>query len=165
MCCRCPARGNGSSPAPAFWGSTYLITTETLPDGYPVTFAALRALPAGLLLLARTRCLSPRAWLGRPFLLGTFNFAPFWVLLFVAAYRLPGGVVATFGALQAMIVLGLARGWFGTPIRAGAVAAAATGVIGVALLLHRPGGRPRPHRHCRGPWRGGLDGCGHSAQC
>ena len=124
--------------APAIWGSTYLVTTEALPDGYPVTLAALRALPAGLLLLAVTRCLPPRAWLGRAFLLGTFNFALFWVLLFVAAYRLPGGVAATLGALQAMMVIFMARGWLGTPIRVGALLAAAAGVLGVALLLIGP---------------------------
>ncbi|MGP6085484.1 EamA family transporter [Antarctobacter jejuensis] len=124
--------------APAVWGSTYLVTTEALPEGYPITLAALRALPAGLLLLAVTRCLPPRAWLGRAFLLGSFNFALFWVLLFVAAYRLPGGVAATLGALQAIIVIVMARGWLGTPIRAGAVVAAAAGVLGVALLLIGP---------------------------
>ena len=102
--------------APAVWGSTYLVTTEALPAGYPVTVAALRALPAGLLLLALTRCLPPRAWLGRVFLLGGFNFALFWTLLFVAAYRLPGGVAATLGALQAMMVIFMARGWLGTPV-------------------------------------------------
>ncbi|UYV37064.1 DMT family transporter [Rhodobacteraceae bacterium D3-12] len=124
--------------APAVWGSTYLVTTEALPEGYPITLATLRALPAGLLLLAATRCLPPRAWLGRTFLLGSFNFALFWVLLFVAAYRLPGGVAATLGSLQAMIVIFMARGWLSTPIRAGAVIAAATGVFGVALLLISP---------------------------
>ncbi len=130
--------------APAVWGSTYLVTTEALPDGYPVTLAALRALPAGLLLLAVTRCLPSRAWLGRTFLLGSFNFALFWVLLFVAAYRLPGGVAATLGSVQAMIVIVMARGWLGTPIRVGAVIAAATGVIGVALLLIGPEARLDP---------------------
>lgn len=124
--------------APAVWGSTYLVTTEALPAGYPVTLAALRALPAGLLLLALTRCLPPRIWLGRVFLLGSFNFALFWVLLFVAAYRLPGGVAATLGSLQAMMVILMARGWLGTPIRAGAVAAAAMGILGVAFLVIGP---------------------------
>ncbi|WP_323771907.1 EamA family transporter [Antarctobacter sp.] len=124
--------------APAIWGSTYLVTTEALPPGHPVTLAMLRALPAGLLLLAVTRCLPPRAWLGRTFALGALNFALFWVLLFVAAYRLPGGVAATLGALQAMMVIGMARGWLGTPIRAGAVIAAACGIAGVALLLLGP---------------------------
>ncbi|WP_417495562.1 EamA family transporter [Maricaulis sp.] len=125
--------------APAVWGSSYLVTSELMPAGYPVTIAALRALPAGLLLLALTRSLPPRAWLGRVFLLGAFNFALFWVLLFVAAYRLPGGVAATLGTLQAMMVIIMARGWLGTPVRAGAVAAAATGILGVAFLLIRPG--------------------------
>tara|TARA_R110000868_G_scaffold53744_2_gene168513 strand:- start:8024 stop:8911 length:888 start_codon:yes stop_codon:yes gene_type:complete len=124
--------------APAVWGSSYLVTTELMPAGYPVTVAALRALPAGLLLLALTRSLPPRAWLGRIFLLGSFNFALFWVLLFVAAYRLPGGVAATLGTLQAMMVIIMARGWLGTPVRAGAVLAAASGILGVALLLIGP---------------------------
>ncbi|MEO9778623.1 MAG: EamA family transporter [Sedimentitalea sp.] len=130
--------------APAVWGSTYLVTTEALPEGYPITLAALRALPAGLLLLAVTRCLPPRGWLGRTFLLGSFNFALFWVLLFVAAYRLPGGVAATLGSLQAMIVIFMARGWLGAPIRAGAVIVAAVGVLGVALLLVSPEARLDP---------------------
>ena len=124
--------------APAIWGSTYLVTTEMLPAGYPVTLAVLRALPAGLLLLALTRCLPPRAWLGRTFLLGALNFAVFWSLLFVAAYRLPGGVAATLGSLQALMVIVMARGWLGTRIRPGAVAAAVAGVFGVALLLLGP---------------------------
>lgn len=124
--------------APAIWGSTYLVTTEALPTGYPVTLAVLRALPAGVLLLAITRCLPPRAWLGRIFALGALNFAVFWTLLFVAAYRLPGGVAATLGALQALIVIGLARGILGTPVRGMAVLAALAGVVGVALLLLGP---------------------------
>lgn len=124
--------------APAIWGSTYLVTTEALPDGYPVTLAVLRALPAGLILLAITRCLPPRAWIARTFALGTLNFAVFWTLLFVAAYRLPGGVAATLGSLQTLMVIALARGLLGTPVRAGAVAAAIAGVAGVALLLLRP---------------------------
>ncbi|WP_170350023.1 EamA family transporter [Ruegeria atlantica] len=127
-----------TSLAPAIWGSTYLVTTEALPAGYPITLAALRALPAGLLLLAVTRCVPPREWLGRTFVLGSLNFALFWVLLFVAAYRLPGGVAATLGSLQAMIVILMAWGWLGTPIRLGALGAAATGVMGVSLLLIGP---------------------------
>ncbi|TMV03392.1 EamA family transporter [Ruegeria sediminis] len=125
--------------APAVWGSTYLVTTEALPQGYPITMAVLRALPAGLLLLALTRCLPGRDWLGRAFLLGAFNFAVFWVLLFVAAYRLPGGVAATLGAVQTLIVIALARGILGTPVRAGAVLAALTGIAGIAMLLLQPG--------------------------
>ncbi|TDK41360.1 EamA family transporter [Antarcticimicrobium luteum] len=125
--------------APAIWGSTYFVTTEFLPQGYPVTLAVLRALPAGLLLLLVVRHLPPRAWLGRVLLLGAFNFAIFWVLLFVAAYRLPGGVAATLGATQPLIVLGLARLAMGHPIRALSVLAALAGLGGVSLLVLRGG--------------------------
>ncbi|MGC9370507.1 MAG: EamA family transporter [Paracoccaceae bacterium] len=124
--------------APAAWGSTYIVTTEFLPAGYPITLAVLRALPAGLLLLAVTRCLPPRDWLGRVFMLGALNFAVFWTLLFVAAYHLPGGVAATATSVQALLVIGMARGWLGTPVRAAAVVAAITGVSGVGLLLLGP---------------------------
>lgn len=124
--------------APAIWGSTYFVTTEFLPQGYPVTLAVLRALPAGLLLLLLVRQLPPRAWLGRVLLLGAFNFAIFWVLLFVAAYRLPGGVAATLGAMQPLIVLLLARLALGSPIRALSVLAALAGLGGVALLVLGP---------------------------
>lgn len=124
--------------APAIWGSTYLVTTEALPNGYPLTLAALRALPAGLLLLALTRRLPSRAWLGRVFILGALNFAVFWPLLFVSAYRLPGGVAATLGAMQALMVIALARGLLGTPVRTAALIAAGAGVAGVALLLLGP---------------------------
>lgn len=121
--------------APIVWGSTYLVTTEALPDGYPLTVAALRALPAGLLLLAITRSLPPRAFLSRLFILGALNFAIFWALLFVAAYRLPGGAAATLGALQALMVIGFARFFLGTPIQGISVLAAIFGVFGVAILL------------------------------
>lgn len=124
--------------APAVWGSTYYVTTEFLPDGYPVTLAVLRALPAGLLLLALVRRLPGREWLGRVLLLGGLNFAVFWTLLFVAAYRLPGGVAATLGSLQALCVIFLARGWLGTPIVGLSVVAALGGSTGVALLVLSP---------------------------
>lgn len=124
--------------APAIWGSTYLITTELLPQGYPLTVAMLRALPAGLLLLLIVRQLPRGIWWGRVFLLGALNFSVFWWLLFVAAYRLPGGVAATVGAIQPLIVILLARGLLGSPIRALSIVAAIAGMAGVALLILTP---------------------------
>lgn len=130
-----------TASAPAIWGSTYLVTTEALPEGYPLTLAVLRALPAGLLLLVFVRRLPPLAWAGRLLILGALNFAGFWALLFVAAYRLPGGVAATLGAVQPLVVILLARLLLGTPVRAGAVAAALAAVAGVALLVLGPEAR------------------------
>ena len=124
--------------APAIWGTTYIVTTELLPEGYPLTVAGLRALPAGLLLLALTRVLPPKAWLGRVFLLGLMNFALFWGLLFVAAYRLPGGAAATIGALQPLIVLIFGHVLLGSGIRPLSVVAALSGAAGVSLMLLGP---------------------------
>ncbi|HYD65398.1 EamA family transporter [Azospirillum sp.] len=124
--------------APAIWGSTYIVTTELLPPGYPMTVAMLRALPAGLLLLVLVRQLPQGIWWARALLLGALNFAFFWAMLFVAAYRLPGGVAATVGSVQPLIVLFLAGALLGSPVRPLAVAAAAAGMAGVALLVLKP---------------------------
>ncbi|MCR8546863.1 DMT family transporter [Salipiger sp. P9] len=127
-----------AAAAPAVWGSTYLITTEALPEGYPLTAAMLRALPAGLILLALTRHLPRGLWIARVVLLGVLNFALFWWLLFVAAYSLPGGMAATVGAVQPLIVLGLSSLLLGQPVRRGAVLAGIGGLIGVGLLVLSP---------------------------
>lgn len=124
--------------APAVWGTTYLVTTEWLPDGYPLTVAALRALPAGLLLLAITRRLPPFGWIGRILVLGALNFAVFWGLLFVAAYRLPGGFAATIGALQPLFVMAMAHGLLGQTARPLTILAALAGAGGVGLMLIGP---------------------------
>ncbi len=124
--------------APAIWGSTYIVTTELLPQGYPMTVALLRALPAGLLLLLLVRRLPWGCWWGRSLVLGALNFSFFWAMLFVSAYRLPGGVAATVGAVQPLIVIALSRPLLGTPIRPLAVAAALAGIGGVALLVLKP---------------------------
>lgn len=121
--------------APAIWGSTYLVTTELLPPGRPLTVALLRALPAGVLLLAVVRQWPHGIWWVRSLLLGALNFSLFWWMLFVAAYRLPGGVAATVGAVQPLLVIGLARLLLGTPVRLLSVVAAVAGLAGVALLI------------------------------
>jgi probable blue pigment (indigoidine) exporter len=124
--------------APAIWGSTYFVTTAFLPAGYPLTVAMLRALPAGLLLLVTVRRLPFGIWWGRVFILGALNFSFFWAMLFVSAYRLPGGVAATVGAVQPLIVIALSRFFLGKPIKLLAVLAGLAGMAGVALLVLTP---------------------------
>jgi hypothetical protein len=80
--------------APALWGTTYIVTTQALSEFGPWTMAMLRALLAGLILLTIVRALPPRARLGRLLVVAACNFSVFWVLLLVAAQRLPGGVAA-----------------------------------------------------------------------
>jgi probable blue pigment (indigoidine) exporter len=124
--------------APIVWGSTYIVTTQCLPGFAPFTVAMLRALPAGLLLLLIVRQLPKgREWL-RVFVLGALNIAIFLSLLFVAAYRLPGGVAGTVAAVQPLFAVFLARVLLASPIRPSSIAAVLIGIGGVALLVLTP---------------------------
>jgi len=120
--------------APIVWGSTYLTTTELLPPGYPLTAALLRALPAGVLLLVITRSRPQGVWLWRTFVLGGLNFAIFLPLLYVAAYRLPGGVAATIGAIYPLMTALLAWPLLGQRVSTLTLLAGIGGVAGVAMI-------------------------------
>ncbi|MGC4894071.1 EamA family transporter [Micromonospora sp. DT31] len=125
--------------APVTWGTTYLVTAELLPPDRPLWAGAIRALPAGLLLLALTRQRPHGVWWGRAALLGALNIGVFFPLLFLAAYRLPGGTAAVLGAagplLVALLTVALLRERLSRPALVAAVVAPA----GVALVVLRPG--------------------------
>lgn len=124
--------------APLVWGSSYIVTTQFLPGFSPLSVALLRALPAGLLLLLIVRQLPSGIWWLRVCILGALNFSLFWTLLFFSAYRLPGGVAATVGAVQPLIVVFLASALLGNPVQRRAVMAGLIGLAGVALLVLKP---------------------------
>ena len=124
--------------APAIWGSTYIVTTEFLANYSPLTVAMLRALPAGLLLLLIVRQLPSGIWWARIFLLGALNISFFLSMLFISAYRLPGGVAATVASTQPLMVVFLAYAVLASPIRLVSVLAALVGAVGVALLVLTP---------------------------
>lgn len=124
--------------APVLWGTTWIGTTEYMPADRPMLTALLRALPTGLLLLAFVRRLPSGAWWWRAAVLGALNFTIFFALLSVAAFRVPGGVAATMGALQPLMVLAL-----GVPLLAlvpgrRQVLAGLVGIVGVGLLVFDP---------------------------
>ena len=119
------------------WGTTYLVTTELLPPHRPLLAALLRALPAGLLLVAITRTLPRGSWWWRSLVLGTLNIGAFNALLFVGAYRLPGGVAATVGAIQPLLVALLSTGLLHQRLSLRTVFTAIAGVFGVGLLVLR----------------------------
>ncbi len=124
--------------APAIWGSTYIVTTQYLPNFSPMTVAMLRALPAGLLLVMIVRQIPTGIWWMRIFILGALNISLFWSLLFISVYRLPGGVAATVGAVQPLMVVFISAALLGSPIRLMAVLGAICGTAGVALLVLTP---------------------------
>lgn len=129
--------------APISWGTTYVVVTELLPDSRPMLVAAIRVIPAGILLAVIGAVRSgwrPRGpeW-GRTLALGTCNFGLFFPLLFVAVYRLPGGVAAAAGGLLPLLVIALT--WVvarEVPTRRN-LAVGVAAAIGVALVVVRPG--------------------------
>lgn len=129
---------------PVIWGSTYIVTTELLPPGRPFTAALLRTLPAGLLLVLWCRRWpawgDTVAW-RRLLVLAALNIGVFQALLFVAAYRLPGGVAAVVGAVGPLVVMGLAWGVGHRRPPVLALMAGVVGVLGMAALLLSPGAR------------------------
>lgn len=127
--------------APLVWGSTYLVTSHVLPPGLPLAAAVLRVLPVGLLLMAWHRRLPNGPWLWRMLALGALNIALFQGALFVAAYRVPGGVAATLGAVQPLLVVVLAWPLLSMRPTLRALAAGGVGVMGVALLVLTPSAR------------------------
>ncbi len=137
---------------PASWGSTYLVTSEFLPEGMPFTAAVIRCLPAGILLIVLSHLLSKSPFSGRVFtkvlptrqqwpgllLLSALNIGCFQAMLFVAAYRLPGGLAAVIGAVQPLILLLMIWALQKQPPGRIAFTACITAIIGMGLLILSP---------------------------
>ncbi len=134
---------------PTSWGTTYIVTTELLPHDRPFLAATLRALPAGLVLLAYGRVLPRGQWWWKAGVLGALNIGFFFALLFVSAERLPGGVAATLGAIGPLVVAVLSWPVLGLRPAARTLFAGVIGLVGVALLVLTP--------------RASLDGVGVAA--
>lgn len=123
---------------PAIWGTTYLVTTEFLPPDRPLLAATVRALPAGIVLLAIGRTLPRGIWWWRAMVLGVLNIGAFFYLLFLAAYHLPGGMAALVMSTQPMFVLVLGAVVLKDRIRPVHIATCVLGIVGVALLVLGP---------------------------
>lgn len=129
--------------APISWGTTYVTVTELLPGGRPMLVAAIRVLPAGLLLLLLGRRRSAwrprgREW-GHAGLLALCNFGLFFPLLFGAVYRLPGGVAAAAGGIQPILVALFSWLVVGRRPRLHELVVGIVAAVGVALVVVRPG--------------------------
>ncbi|MDD1828038.1 DMT family transporter [Photobacterium sp. ZSDE20] len=75
-----------------FWGTTYAVTQFTLQEWPPLLLGALRALPAGLLLLAVKPTLPKKGEWQIIFTLGLINIATFFGLICVMALTLPSAI-------------------------------------------------------------------------
>jgi probable blue pigment (indigoidine) exporter len=126
--------------APISWGSTYAVTTEFLPADRPLFTAVMRALPAGLLLLALARVLPRGIWWGKAAVLGALNIGAFFPLLFLSAYRLPGGMAAVVGSIGPLFVAGLSVLLLGDRPTLRTLLTGIAAALGVSLVVLRAAG-------------------------
>lgn len=126
--------------APVSWGTTYAVTTEFLPPDRPLFTGLMRALPAGLLLLALGRVLPRGVWWGKAAILGALNIGAFFPLLFLSAYRLPGGMAAVVGSVGPLFVVGLSALLLGQRPTARTLLAGVAAAFGVSLVVLKAAG-------------------------
>lgn len=91
--------------APMLWASTYIITSVLIPINKPIFVALMRGLPIGLILLLYYRQFPKGEWLLKSIILGTLNIGGFFLFLFIATYRLPGGIASILGSVQPIFTI------------------------------------------------------------
>lgn len=121
--------------APISWGTTYFVTQQFLPADTPLWGAAIRALPAGLLLFALRPRLPRGSWWLKSLVLGSLNMGAFLALVYVAAQLLPTSVAATIMATGPLVMMLLAWPLIGERPRWLSLLGAALGIVGVAAML------------------------------
>ena len=95
---------------PAFlWGTTYAVTKYATPDWPPLLLGALRALPAGLLLLLLKPSLPTRSQWPSLLTLGAVNIALFFAFIFIMAVNLPAAIAGV--GMVSVPVVALIYAW------------------------------------------------------
>lgn len=121
--------------APVVWGSTYLVQGSALPDDGALWGAALRSLPAAVVLMLFVRRLPRGDWWWKSLVLGTLNVGAFFVLLYVAAQTLPSSVASSIMAASPVAMMLVAWGMISERPTARALLGAGLGIAGVALIV------------------------------
>ena len=121
--------------APVAWGANYYVTHEFLPPDSPLYGAALRALPAGLVLLGLCRQRPRGAWWWRSAVLGLLNVSVFFVLVYAASQLLPTSIASTVMAVSPLAMMLIAWALMSERPGRAHLAGAAIGLGGVCLML------------------------------
>jgi len=123
---------------PAFlWGTTYAVTKYATPDWPPLLLGALRALPAGLLLLLVKPSLPTRSQWPSLLTLGAVNIALFFAFIFIMAVNLPAAIAGV--GMVSVPVVALLYAWIVKGQRPARVQAfCAIALVVLAWLLFDP---------------------------
>ena len=121
--------------APVAWGTSYFVTHEFLPAEYPLYGSIIRALPAGLLLLAITRQRPRGSWWWKAAVLGTLTMGAFFALVYVAAQLLPTSIASTVMAAAPVVMMLLAWAIVAERPRITQLVGAGVGIVGACLML------------------------------
>ncbi|MCG9680092.1 DMT family transporter [Vibrio sp. Isolate24] len=121
-----------------FWGTTYAVTQFTLSDWPPLLLGAIRALPAGLLLLMIKPSLPKKGDWQILFSLGLINIATFFGLIFVMALTLPSAISGV--GMVSVPVFAMVYHWVVNKHRPNYIqAVCGAALIGLAWMLFSPG--------------------------
>jgi probable blue pigment (indigoidine) exporter len=121
--------------APVAWGTNYFVTHEFLPAGYPLYGGVIRALPAGLLLLALARSRPRGDWWWKSLVLGVCNVGAFFALIYVASQLLPVSVASTIMSATPLTMGLFAWVLLGARPSGRVLIGAVAGIAGVCLML------------------------------
>lgn len=121
--------------APIAWGANYYVIHHFLPGTGPFWGAALRALPAGILLLLLSRKLPHGSWWWRSAVLGVLNVGAFFLLIHLAAQLLPTSIAAVVMAASPVVMMLLAWALVSERPQLVQFGSAALGIGGVAVML------------------------------
>ncbi|GAA2869433.1 EamA family transporter [Streptosporangium fragile] len=124
-----------TATAPVAWGTNYFVTQQFLPPDRPLYGAAVRALPAGLLLLLVARKRPHGSWWWKSLVLGTLNMSAFFALIYLSAQLLPTSIASMIMATSPVVMMLLAWALLSERPRALHLAGAGIGVAGVCLML------------------------------
>ncbi len=130
-----------TATAPIAWGSNYFVTRQLLPVDSPLWGAVLRAVPAGLVLVALARELPRGSWWWKSIVLGVLNVGAFFVLIYVVSQLLPTSLAATLMATSAGVLMLIAWPLLGERPQLVPVVGMLVGSTGVVLMLGGGGGQ------------------------
>jgi probable blue pigment (indigoidine) exporter len=124
--------------APILWGTTYYVTRALLPADSPLWGGAIRAVVAGLILIAVARRVPHGSWWWKATVVGILTMGGFFALVYLSAQLLPTSVATTIMAGGPMVMI--LAGWAIVHERptVAALIGGMLGILGVVAIVAAP---------------------------